>query len=76
MKTFAHSWNILVALIPNRKIKKCMYEEDVAVNVLTKPFFSGLDIPDVKLFRILLRLRTKEEVMRLKLCMIAEQDRG
>ncbi len=65
MKTFAHSWNILVALIPNRKIKKCMYEEDV-----------GLDIPDVKLFRILLRLRTKEEVMRLKLCMIAEQDRG
>ncbi len=57
-------------------IKKCMYEEDVAVNVLTKPFFGGLDIPDVKLFRALHRLRIKEEVTRLKLCMIAEQDRG
>ncbi len=57
-------------------IKKCMYEEDVAVNDLTKPFFGGLDIPDVKLFRVLHRLRTKEEVMRLKVCMTAEQDRG
>ncbi len=56
--------------------KKCIYEEDIAINVLTKPFFGGLDIPDVKLFGVLHRLRTKEEVMRLELCMIAEQDRG
>ncbi len=52
-----------------------MYEEDVAINVLAKPFFGGLDIPDVKLFRALHRLRIKEEVMRLKVCMTAEQDR-
>ncbi len=57
-------------------IKKRMYEEDVTVNVLIKPFFGGLDIPDVKLFRVLLRLKMKEEVIRLELCMIAEQDRG
>ncbi len=57
-------------------IKKCMYEEDVDVNVLTKPFYGGLDNPNVKLFRILLMLRMKEEVMRLKVCMIAEQDGG
>ncbi len=56
-------------------IKKYMYEEDVAINVLAKPFFGGLDIPDVKLFRALHRLRIKEEVMRLKVCMTAEQDR-
>ncbi len=57
-------------------IKKCTYEEDVAVNVLAKPFFGGLDIPDVKLFRALHRRRIKEEVTRLKLCMIVKQDRG
>ncbi len=48
-----------------------MYEEDVAINVLTKPFFGGLDIPDAKLYRVLLRLS-----MRLELCMIAEKDRS
>ena len=52
-----------------------MYEEDVSINVLTKPFFGDLDFPHVKLFIILLRLRTKEEVIRLKVYMIAEQDR-
>ena len=53
-----------------------MYEEDVAANVLIKPFFGGLDIPVVRLFGVLLRLRMKEEVIRLELCVIAEQDRG
>ncbi len=38
--------------------------------------FGSLDIPVVRLFRVLLRLRMKEEVMRLKRCMIVEQDRG
>ncbi len=51
-----------------------MYEEDVAADVLTKLFFCGLDIRDAKLLCVLLWLRTKEEVMGLELCMIAEQD--
>ena len=51
-----------------------MYEEDVAADVLTKLLFCGLDIPYAKLLCVLLRLRTKEEVMGLELCMIAEQD--
>jgi len=51
-----------------------MYEEDVAADVLTKLFFCGLDIPDAKLLCVLLRVRTKEEVMGLELCVTAEQN--
>ena len=50
-----------------------MYEEDVVADVLTKFFFCGSDVPDVKLLCFLC-LRTKEEVMGVKTCMVVEQN--
>ena len=52
-----------------------MYEEDVAADGL-KLFFSGLNIPDAKLLCVLLRLRMKEEVMGLELCVIEQDNEG
>ena len=49
-----------------------MDEEDVAADVLTKLFFCGSDIPDMKFFEIFFWLRTKEDVMEIKICMIAK----
>ena len=51
-----------------------MDEEHAVVDVLTKLFFCGSDVPDAKLFCVFLWLRTKEEVMGIETCMVAEQD--
>ena len=50
-----------------------MDEEDVVADVLTKLFFCGSDVPDVKLLCFLCR-RMKEEVMAVETCMVAEQN--
>ena len=50
-----------------------MDEEDVVADVLTKLFYCGSDVPDVKLLCFFC-LRTKEEVMGVETCMVAEQN--
>ena len=53
-----------------------MDEEDVVTDVLTKLFFCGSDVPDVKLFSVFLWLKTKEDVTVVKTCncVVAEQN--
>ena len=53
--------------------KNSMDKEDIVVNALTKLFFCGSDVPDTKLF-MFFWLRTKEEVMGIETCVVAEQD--
>ena len=54
--------------------KNSMDEEDVVTDVLTKLFFCGSDVPDVKLFSVFLWLKTKEDVMVIEPCVVAEQN--
>ena len=54
--------------------KNCVQKEYVLAYVWPKTLLCHFNVPDAMLLRVLLWLRTKEEVMRFYACVVAEKD--